>query len=319
MMTTARSAFLGNGWFAAISGVLLAASSLHPQTAARLKVVASTSDLAALALEVGGDRVHVEALAPGAADPHSVPEKSSYLLKLQHADLLIAVGLELDTWLTGRHHIPSALSQSGNSRIQPGASGYFDASQYAEILEIPTSSYVRDIHPLGNPHYWLDPDNGRRIAQALAGKLRDLRPSDGTYFLNRFQVFRERLADEEKAWSTKLRPYRGTKVITYRRSWSNFLKHFQLVSIGEIEPSAGIPPSERHTKELIRLMRDEKVRIILVEPYFRLDTANAIAGATGAKVVIMAPSVGSMNGISDYFKLFDYDLTVLTKALQSLR
>ena len=164
-------------WPLALALASVAAVPNSAQAAPKLRVVASTSDLAALAAEVGGDRTEVEALALGAQDPHSVPGKPSYLLKLQHADLVIVAGLELDTgWLTGRHHVPSAISQSGNPRIQPGASGYFEASQYAEILDIPAQAPIRNIHPLGNPHYWLDPENGRRIAQALANKLSELRP-----------------------------------------------------------------------------------------------------------------------------------------------
>ena len=170
-------------WFIASIAILaapLGGDRAFAQTASKLRIVAATSDLAALATEVGGDRAEVEPLAAGVQDPHSVPAKPSYLLKLQHADLAIVAGLELDAgWLTGRHHTLSAISQSGNSRIQPGASGYFDASQYAEILEFPTQPFVRDIHPVGNPHYWLDPENGRKIAAALAERLGTRSPTTG--------------------------------------------------------------------------------------------------------------------------------------------
>ena len=281
--------------------------------ASKLRIVASTADLAALATEVGGDRTEVESLTSGVQDPHSVSGKPSFLLKLQHADLLIVAGLELDSWLTGRHHVQSAISQSGNSRIQPGASGYFEASQYAEVLEDPAQGFVRDIHPLGNPHYWLDPENGRRIAQALAKKLSELQPDDASYFDDRFQRFNTRLSEAEKIWDAKIQPYRGRKVVTYRRSWSNFLKHFGLVSVGEIEASPGIPPSRRHTTELISIMKSENVQVILVEPYFELKTPNAIARDARAEVVVIPSSVGGEKRITDYFTLLDYDLTLLAK------
>ena len=290
------------------------------QDAPRLKVVTSTSDLAALAAEVGGDRVEVESLARGDQDPHFVQGKPSYLLKLRRADLLIVVDLELEVgWLTGRHHIPFLISQSGNPRIQPGASGYFDASQYAEILDIRAQPFIPNIHPLGNPHYWLDPENGRRIAQALANKLSELRPSDASYFNDRFQGFSKRLSNAEEVWDAEMRPYHGRKVVTYHRSWTNFLKYFQLVSAREIEPRPGIPPSQGHTTELVNLMKSENVKIILAEPYFEMKTPNAIARETGAQVVVMPSSVGGENGITDYFKLFDYDLALLTEALKSTR
>jgi zinc/manganese transport system substrate-binding protein len=295
-----------------------AAPSMVPaEDAAKLKVVASTSDLAALAAEVGGDRVEVESIVRGNQDPHFVQEKPSYLLKLRRADLLIVVGLQLEeAWLTEGHHRPSLMSQSGNPRIQPGASGYFDASQYAQILEIPNPPVTPSIQALGNPHYWLDPENGRSVAQGLANKLSEIRPNDASYFEDHFQAFNQRLSNAERVWEAQMQPYRGRKVVTYHRSWSYLLKHFQLVSVGEIEPQPGIPPSRSHTRDLMNLLKRENAKIILVEPYFEQKTANAIARATGAKVVVMPSSVGGEKGITDYFQLFDHDLTLLTKALK---
>src|SRR5438445_1089391 len=165
--------------------------------AKKLTVVTATTDLAALAQEVGGDKISVESIAKGYQDPHFVEAKPSFLLKLRQADLLIVVGLQLEIgWL------PPLINQSGNARIQVGAPGYLDASQFAEILDIPTGTVTRamgDVHPLGNPHYWLDPENGRRIAKGIAGKLGDLDPSNTAYYQERFQDFDKRLdaADEE--------------------------------------------------------------------------------------------------------------------------
>jgi len=148
--------------------------------AKKLNVVTATTDMAALAQEVGGDRVSIEAIANGYQDPHFVEAKPSFLLKLRQADLLIVVGLQLEIgWL------PPLVTQSGNPRVQVGANGYLDDSQFAEILEIPQGVVTRamgDVHPLGNPHYWLDPDNGRRVAKGIAGKLAELDPPDSAYF-----------------------------------------------------------------------------------------------------------------------------------------
>jgi zinc/manganese transport system substrate-binding protein len=296
-----------------------AATSAFSQVAPKLKVVASTSDLAALATEVGGDRIEVEYLIRGDQDPHFAQEKSSYLLKLRQADLLIVVGLQLEGgWLTQGYHRPSLITRSGNPRIQPRASGYFDASQYAEILDVPAQPLTPNIMPFGNPHYWLDPENGRRTAKALANKFSEMRPNDASYFEDRLQIFSKRLLDAEKVWDAEMQPYHGRKVVTYHRSWSNFLKHFQLVSVGEIETHPGIPPSRGHTAELINRMKSENAKIILVEPYFELKTPNAIARATGAGVVVMPSSVGGEKGITDYFQLFDYNLGLLTKALKAI-
>ncbi|MFY9531342.1 MAG: metal ABC transporter substrate-binding protein [Candidatus Acidiferrales bacterium] len=285
------------------------------RAAGKIKIVTATSDLAALAQEIGGDRVEVESIARGYQDPHFVEAKPSFLLKLRHADLLILVGLQLEIgWL------PPLITQSGNPHIQPDGPGYFDASQFAEILEKPTGVVTRamgDVHPFGNPHYWLDPENGRRVAQGIANKLGEMQPSDAAYFESRFQDLSKRLTEAEKVWDAEMQPYHGRKLITYHRSWPNFLKHFGLVSTGEIEPRPGIPPTPSHTLELINMMKRENVKIVLVEPYFDLKTPNAIARDTGAQMVVMPPSVGGEKEITDYFKLFDYDLALLIKAFKA--
>src|SRR5262245_43835305 len=287
------------------------------RTPHKLQVVATTSDLAALAAEVGDDRIVVQSIIRGNQDPHFVESKPSYLLKLRHADLLIVVGLQLEGgWLTRGVHRPPLLSDSGNPRIQPGAPGYLDASQYLEILGVPSQPRTPDIHPFGSQHYWLDPENGRKIAKAIAAKLSELRPDDSPHFQARFEAFSRRLSDVEKVWDAEMRPYRGRTVVTYHRSWLNFLKYFQLVSVGEIEPRPGIPPSPSHTRDLVGLMKHEKAKLILVEPYFELKTPNAIAKETGARVVVLPSSVGGDKSATDYFQLFDYDLKLLTEALR---
>jgi len=278
----------------------------------KLNVVATTQDLASLTEEVGGDRVSVEAIARGYQDPHFVEAKPSFILKLHRADLLIVVGLQLEVgWL------PPLITQSRNPQVQVGAPGYLDVSQHAEILEIPTGVVTRamgDVHPLGNPHYWLHPQNGRRIAQAIQAKLAELRPEDAPYFQLRFEDFSRRLAEADKVWDQKMAPYRGREVVTYHRSWPNFAKRFGLQVVDYVEPKPGIPPSPRHTLELINLMRRNHIKLILVEPYFDLKTPNAIARETGGEVVVLLPSVGGEKEVTDYFKLFDYDITLLAAA-----
>jgi len=304
-------------WLAVLALGLIAGALLSPiaAEAKKLNVVTSTTDLAALTEEVGGDKVNVESIAKGYQDPHFVEAKPSFLLKLRQADLLIAVGLQLEIgWL------PPLITQSGNPRIQVGAAGYLDASQFAEILEIPQGTVTRaegDVHPLGNPHYWLDPDNGRRIARGIANKLADLDPADGAFFQQRFQDFEKRLLAAEQKWDAEMKPYRGRKVVTYHRSLPNFAKHFGLDVVGYVEPRPGIPPTPSHTLELIQLMKRENCKIILVEPYFDLKTPQSIARETGAQVVVYLPSVGGVKEVTTYFQLFDYDIALLTKAFQS--
>jgi len=285
--------------------------------AKRLNVVTSTTDMAALTQVVGGEKVTVDSIAKGYQDPHFVEAKPSFLLKLRQADLLVVVGLQLEIgWL------PPLITQSGNPRIQVGAPGYLDASQFAEILEIPQGTVTRaegDVHPLGNPHYWLDPDNGRRIARGIANKLSEADPGDDAYFQQRFQDFDKRLTGAEQKWDAEMKPYHGRKVVTYHRSFPNFAKHFGLDVIGYVEPRPGIPPTPTHTVELIQLMRRENCKVVLVEPYFDLKTPQSIGRDTGAQVVVYLPSVGGEKGVDDYFKLFDYDIDLLIKAFNATR
>jgi zinc/manganese transport system substrate-binding protein len=282
--------------------------------AASVSVVTTTEDLAALTREVGGDRVTVDFMGHGYQDPHFVEAKPSFILKLSKADLLIAVGRELEIgWL------PALVQQSRNARIQAGADGYLDASLTARILEIPTGQVTRamgDVHPLGNPHYWLDPGNGQRIAQAIQQKLAAMRPADAGYFQARLADFDKRLGEAEKRWDDAMSPYKGLKIVTYHKSWPNFTERFGLDVIGYVEPKPGIPPSPTHTMELIKEMRRQNVKILLVEPYFDLKTPNSIGRETGAKVLVMSPSVGGEKEITDYIGLFDHDIKLLTTAIK---
>src|SRR5213080_2977436 len=287
------------------------------QAAGKLNVMTATTDLAALAQEIGGDKVDVESIARGYQDPHFVEAKPSFLLKLRRADLLIVVGLELEIgWL------PPLISQSTNPKIQVGAPGYFDASRFAKILEIPTGVLTRaegDVHPLGNPHYWLDPENGLQIAKGIQNKLSEMRPGDAAYFAERYDDFERRIKQADEKWLAEMKPYAGRKIVTYHRSWPNFADHFHLDVGGYVEPRPGIPPSPQHTVELMRLMKSEGVKVIAVEPYFDLKTPNAIARETGARVVVLMPSVGGEKEITDYFKLFDDDIAKLKQAFDETK
>lgn len=304
---------------ASVLGLIAAAViAVVPASAAqRLNVVTTTEDLAAIAREVGGDRVTVEALARGYQDPHFVEPKPSFILRLQKADLLVLVGRDLEIgWL------PPLITQSRNAAIQPGAAGYLDASLTARILEIPAGQVTRamgDVHPLGNPHYWLDPRNGGRIARTMAERFGQLKPEERDHFAKWLAAFTARLDDAEQRWLAAMAPYKGLKVVTYHRSFPNFAERFGLDIIGYVEPRPGIPPTPRHTATLIDEMKRQDVRLILVEPYFMLQTPNAIAKATGAAVLPLPPSVRGVPEAPDYFGLFDYNIRLLTTAMAKVR
>ena len=215
----------------------------------KVNVVTATEDLASIAAEVGGDKIAVDSIAKGYQDPHFVEAKPSFILKLQRADLLIVVGRELEIgWL------PPLINQSRNAKVQPGGPGYLDASLQARILDLPTGQITRakgDVHPLGNPHYWLDPENGKIIAKSIAAKLGELRPNDRAFFDQRLADFTSRLDAAEKRWLAQMAPYKGAKVVTYHSSYPNFAERFGLNVVGFVEPRPGIPPTPQHTLDLI--------------------------------------------------------------------
>jgi len=294
--------------------VLLVALVGSAPALAKVHIVSTLQDFASISQSIGGDLVEADSLAKGYQDPHFVDAKPSFILKLSKADLLLAAGLELEIG-----YLPPLIDQSRNTKIHPGSPGYLDMSVGCDILERPTTQVTRamgDVHPYGNPHYWTDPNNGRVIARAIAGKLSELDPPNRATYEKNLAAFEAKLAEKDKEWLAKMAPYANAKVITFHRSWPNFAKHFQLDVVGEIEPKPGIPPSPTHTLEIINLINSQKIKVIMVEPYFDLKTPKYMAEKTGATVVTAYPSVGGLPEIKDYFTLFDHDIDELVKALK---
>jgi zinc/manganese transport system substrate-binding protein len=293
---------------------LILSFSAFASAQSKLNVIATTEDLASIANEVGGDHITVESIAKGYQDPHFVEAKPSFILKLQKADILILVGRELEIgWL------PVLINQSRNAKIQQGAPGYLDASLQAQILEVPGGQITRaegDVHPLGNPHYWMDPENGKIIAREIFDMLVKMRPNDRSYFEPRLNDFVNRVSAAEKRWLDMMAPYKGTMVVSYHRSFSNFAERFGLNIVGYVEPKPGIPPTPQHTLDLISQMKKDNVKIVMVEPYFDLKTPNAIGRETGAEVLVVPPSVGGNKDVPDYIKLFDNDINMLVTAFK---
>ena len=293
--------------------VALAALFLAAPLSATVHIVTSIQDFASIADSVGGKRVETFALARGYQDPHFVEPKPSFILKLSRADLLIVAGLELEIG-----YLPPLLDQSRNEKIRPGAAGYLDASIGCDILERPTAVVTRamgDVHPFGNPHYWLDPNNGRIIARAIEAKLSALDPAGASEYKANLAAFDAKIVEAEKRWDAMLGPYAGTELVTYHNSWPNFLKRFRLKAAGYIEPKPGIPPTPSHTVEIINMMRERKIPVIVMEPYFDDKTPRAVADKTGAKLLRFIPSVGGVPEAKDYISLFDYDVKLLADAL----
>ncbi len=295
-----------------VSTLVLASASIAPASA-KVHVVSTLQDFSSIASTIGGDFVETDSLAKGYQDPHFVDAKPSFILKLSRADLLIVAGLELEIG-----YLPPLIDQSRNAKIHQGGAGYLDVSIGCDILQRPATQVTRalgDVHPYGNPHYWTDPNNGRVIARSIASRLSEVDPANAATYAKNLAAFEAKLADKDKEWLAKMAPFAGAKIVTFHDSWPNFAKHFKLVVAGHVEPKPGIPPTPSHTLEIINLITNEKIKAILVEPYFDLKTPKYIAGKTGTTVVQAYPSVGGVPEIKDYFALFDVNLEALVKAL----
>ena len=276
----------------------------------RIHVVTTIETFADLARRVGGEKVAVESLSHGYQDPHFVEAKPNLMVVLNKADLLVHVGLELEIgWL------PPLVLGARNDRIHVGQAGNLDASTLIELLDVPVIRVDRsqgDIHPMGNPHYWLPPVNAVRIARGIAERLGQLRPADKDYFIARFQQFVVDIKAKVQAWEAAAKPFAGTKVVTYHKSWSYVSRWLKLEEVGYIENKPGISPSPDHLAQLIVGMRANKVKLVLVEDFFNRSIADDVAEKASAVVVSTPSDVGAKPAIKTYFDLVDALLASLT-------
>jgi zinc/manganese transport system substrate-binding protein len=280
---------------------------------AKLSIVTTTPDFASVAVEIGGDKINVASLAKGVQDPHFVDAKPSFIRLLNQADILIEGGVDLEVgWL------PPILESARNGKIQKDSPGRILASTGVSLLEVPTHPIDRsqgDVHPLGNPHFMLDPENGKILAEQITSRLCRLDAgSCGVYRKNQ-TAFDQRLNQKIGDWENRLAPYRGTKIITYHASWPYFAERFGLNVVGHVEPKPGIPPSPGYLENLIDLINREQVKILIMEPYFSDRAPKFLARKTGIHVLVLYPSVAPEKGIDNYFDLFDKDTAALVNAL----
>ena len=272
--------------------------------AAELRVVTTTTDLAYFAQTVGGDRVHVDAVCKGAQDPHFVQARPSYMVTLSRADLVVAVGLELEVgWL------PSLIQGARNPKINPGRPGYFEAATAIKPIDVPTGGVDRsrgDIHPFGNPHFWLDPQNAKLAARAIAERMAQLEPANAKLFRDNATTFEARIDKKMLQWQAEMAPYKGTKIASYHATFNYFHQRFGLDGIGYLEDRPGIPPSPAHLVELIRQIRDKNVPVVFHEEFYDHSTSDMVGQRSGAQVLVLPTSVGGASGIATYEQLVDY-------------
>lgn len=279
----------------------------------QLRVVTTLPDLKSITEIVGGDKVDVFAIATGFQNPHFVDPKPSYILKLSRADMFVTVGLDLETgW------VPPLLNSARNADILKGSPGYVDASVNVPLLEVPSSVNrgEGDIHIYGNPHYWLDPANGKIIARNICeGLIRVDRPNEAFYRAN-LKQFENQLDVRIKGWTERMAPHKGTKIIAYHNEWPYFERRFGLHIVDFLEPKPGIPPTPSQLAKVINEMKRQQIKLIITSPYFTVESAELVARNTGGVVVILATSVGAEEHITTYFDLFEDNITRVVRALQ---
>ncbi len=298
----------------ALGAALVAAPFVSPSTArAQLKVVTSTTDLYDIAKEVGGNKITATHIGEGYQDPHFIEAKPSFVLQLRNADVWAFVGLDLEIgWM------PLLLQGARNPKLQPGQPGYVDASRVISVLDIARGNVDRsqgDVHPLGNPHYWLDPENGRRIAGLFRETFSKLDPKNAAVYQANEKAFTQRLDAAERTWQADIAKIKGQPVVAWHTSWRYFAEYTGMNIVGFMEPKPGVPPSPAHLAGLIQTMKQTGAKVIVMEPFYDKKTADFVASKTGAKVLVLPPSVGGAKGLDDYIQLMTYDIDQLAAVL----
>jgi zinc/manganese transport system substrate-binding protein len=285
-----------------------------PDAGAQLKVVTSTTDLYDIAKEVGGDRIVATHIGEGYQDPHFIEAKPSFVLQLRNADVWAFVGLDLEIgWM------PLLLDGARNPKIRPGGAGYLDVSTAMPVIDRPKGNVDRsmgDVHPLGNPHYWLDPENGRRIARLFEAKFTQLDPANAAVYDRNERAFEERLNAAEKSWQADLAVIAGKPVVAWHTSWHYFANYSKMNIVAYMEPKPGVPPSPAHLYSVIQTVKRTGAKAIIMEPFYDRKVADLVAKQTGIKVLMLPPSVGGAKGIDDYIQLMKYDIGQLAAAVR---
>lgn len=292
----------------------LAAVGIRPaaDAAAKLRVIATIPDLKALTEAVGGDLVEVESLARGNQNPHDLEVRPSLMVKLRRADAVIVNGLELDQWAD------AVIRGANNAAVVPGSPGYIDASRGVPVIDVPTTRVDRsmgDVHPLGNPHYTLDPGLAPTVTQSIVEGLARLAPEHRATFERQRQAFVARLEPALGRWQTALAPLKDARIVVYHNNLGYFFKRFGLTQLGTIEDRPGIPPSPAHLARLVREMKEARTRVVIVlESWSDQKLAARLAEETGARAALINTKLGTLSGPEAYISSVDANVTALAQA-----
>lgn len=287
-----------------------------PPAAAQLKVVTSTTDLYDIAKAVGGSNINATHIGEGYQDPHFIEAKPSFVLQLRNADVWAFVGLDLEIgWM------PLLLDGARNPKVKLGGAGYLDVSKAIPVLDVPRGNVDRsmgDVHAAGNPHYWLDPENGRRIARLFKAKFTELDRAHADAYDRNEKDFEARLNAAEKEWQPLLAQIKGKPVIAYHTSWRYFAEYTGMNIVAFMEPKPGVPPSPTHVFEVIKDAKAKGAKVVLQEPFYETKMSDLVAKQLSGAVLVLPPSVGGLRGkpVDDYISLMKYDIAALAAALK---
>jgi len=295
--------------------LLAARVTLAPDLAqSDVHVVTTSPALADLSRQVGGSVIEVEALMRGPENPHNVVPTPSLVMKLRKADLFVHLGLDAEPW------VPSLVRSARRERLLPGGSGNIDASRGIVLQQVPLpgglSRAFGDIHVYGNTHYLLDPMNGIIVARTIAAALERADPEHRKLYSENLEDFEKRLSALTDRLIERMKPYRGTSVVTYHRTWPYFLRRFSLEKIAEVEPKPGIAPGPRHIAQVADQMTQKGVRVVIVETFSNQKIAERVAGRADARAVVLAQEVHALPGVDSYERLFEYNVDALIEALE---
>jgi len=282
-------------------------------SAEKLRVVTTTTDLKALTEAVTGNLADVEAMARPNQNPHDLEVRPSLMVKVRRADAMVVNGLELDAWA-------DVVAQGANNpNVIPGAPGRIDASRGILVLEVPKTRVDRsmgDVHPLGNPHYTLDPGMAPPVTQNILEGLARIAPQHRAAFERNRQQFLSHLDESMTRWNQMLAPYKGSPVVVNHALWIYLLSRFGLVQVGTVEERPGIPATANHIVKLVNLMKEDRVKALIAEPWSDFKLVERIAQEAGAHAAVLAATVGSVKGADTFVEAVDFNVTTLVRMLK---
>ena len=282
---------------------LLLLTLISSPTWGKVNVITTTSDLAALVAEIGVNKVSVTSLTKGTRDPHYAQAKPSMIRKVFRADLLVVIGAEMEVgWL------PALMRSSRNGKVSPGKAGYLDVSEFIELKGKTSARVTRDmgdVHAAGNPHYWLDPANGILMAKAITERLSKLDASNALFYQNNFDTFKDKLEHKIVQWKSALQGFNGKKIIAYHTSLLYLAEAFNFDVRGYVEPKPGLSPSASHLNQLIKTIKSENIRYLLMEPFYETRSAQLLKRKSEISYIVIPQSVGAQSNIKTYSDLFD--------------